>query len=91
MMIQQRCNIRCIDTATKLIIICWKMVAETMSLVFKKSYNDDDYIILRKYLEKEIKILTQVIKSSIISIIILKYTLHINNINNKIFSYLKNL
>uniref|UniRef100_U9U036 Uncharacterized protein n=1 Tax=Rhizophagus irregularis (strain DAOM 181602 / DAOM 197198 / MUCL 43194) TaxID=747089 RepID=U9U036_RHIID len=58
--IQNRCNITRADFATKMIVTCWKVVAETMVLVFKKSYNTDDYILLQKWLKKEMEILSQV-------------------------------
>ncbi|RGB28732.1 hypothetical protein C1646_767448 [Rhizophagus diaphanus] len=58
--IQNRCNITRADFATKMIVTCWKVVAETMVLVFKKTYNNDDYILLQKCLKKEMEILSQV-------------------------------
>ncbi|CAB4386791.1 unnamed protein product [Rhizophagus irregularis] len=43
-----------------MIVTYWKVVVETMVLVFKKSYNTDDYILLQKCLKKEMEILSQV-------------------------------
>lgn len=63
--IQYRCNISRKDTATKLIITCWKAVAETMAIVFKKSFNTNDYTSLQECLKKEIKILSEVRSNSL--------------------------
>jgi hypothetical protein len=59
--IQHRCNINRRDAATKLIITCWRTVAETMAIVFKKSFNTNDYMSLQECLKREIKILSEVI------------------------------
>jgi hypothetical protein len=45
----------------KIIITCWKTLAETMAFVFKKSFSENDYIVLQQYLEREMIILSQVI------------------------------
>jgi hypothetical protein len=60
-MIQQRCNVNRKDIATKLIVKCWSVVAETMVVVFKKKYNQNDYSLLQECLKNEMQILSEVI------------------------------
>jgi hypothetical protein len=59
-MIQQRCNVSRKDTAAKLVVKCWSVVAETMTIVFKKTYSENDYILLYKQLKEEMEILSKV-------------------------------
>jgi hypothetical protein len=59
-MIQQRCNVSQKDTAAKLVVKCWSVVAETMTIVFKKTYSENDYILLYKQLKEEMEILLKV-------------------------------
>ena len=49
------------DLAVKLWIKCWIVVAKTMAMVFKDSFSKEDYDELRDCLDKERKLLSQVI------------------------------
>lgn len=86
-MIQQRCNVSRKDTAAKLVVKCWSVVAETMTIVFKKTYNENDYNLLHKQLKEEMEILSKVSTNYYIKKIFLK-TFN-SNIFIKIFRYLK--
>lgn len=79
--IQQRCNVNQGNAATKIIITCWKTIAETTAFIFKESFSKDDYMELQRCLETEMIILSQVITTIINYIIIL----YINII--KLFQY----
>ena len=58
---QHRTGIVRSDLAVKLWIKCWIMVAKTMEMVFKDSFSKEDYDELRDCLDKERKLLSQVI------------------------------
>ncbi|PKK58902.1 hypothetical protein RhiirC2_720184 [Rhizophagus irregularis] len=57
--IQQRCNVNQGNAATKIIITCWKTIAETTAFIFKESFSKDDYMELQRCLEMEMIILSQ--------------------------------
>ncbi|UZO13261.1 uncharacterized protein OCT59_004765 [Rhizophagus irregularis] len=57
--IQQRCNVNQGNAATKIIITCWKTIAETTAFIFKESFSKDDYMELQRCLETEMIILSQ--------------------------------
>jgi hypothetical protein len=59
-MIQQKCNVSRKDTAAKLVVKCWSVVAETITIVFKKTYSENDYILLYKQLKEEMEILLKI-------------------------------
>jgi hypothetical protein len=59
-MIQQRCNISRKDIAAKLVVKCWSVVAKAMTIVFKKTYSENDYILLYKQLKEEMEIFSKV-------------------------------
>jgi len=58
--LQLRTNINRNDSATNLWERCWVIVAKTMSMVFKHSFTEEDYIKLRECLDNERRLLSQV-------------------------------
>jgi hypothetical protein len=58
--IRRRINVQRKDLIPKVIIKCWVHVAQTMKVVFERSYTKEKYADLKRCLESEMTILTKV-------------------------------